>query len=284
MLSGLPSPQKKTLFHFLLAELIKAYKGAHSQKTSNSGSLEEPCEKRTEDDPCAIDSVLVVLQNAVGVNAREETAKMRSIIQNKLSKRVLVLIYAPLHIKGLRYEISSTAKNMGIDTAHVYCAAGYQEGGEIRAEEVENMHREECSAVEVHAGGEKTETFEVVSRIFEKPRKTDKWDTPCFVVDAENINMCAQAALEKACAVMQKSVRPRTSSKKLIAGPLNTEYLQKVKEIISSVLEEKKKTRNIPLKISRQAEIDFISSIQMTPPPVEKTKEIYAFFLEKYLN
>lgn len=286
MLSGLPSPQKKALFQSLLAGLAEKYRLLKTQSLVHSSSQKkkENAEESTEDSVSSIESILVVLQNAVGINAREETARMRSIIQNNLSKKVLVLIYAPLHIKGLRYEIASTAKNMGIDTAHIYCATEYQEGGGIKAADIEEMHGKECVVSEIHPAEGRTEDFSTISRIFEKPRRSDKWDDPCFVLEGYNKDECTTVSVEKAWEVMQKTVKARVSSKKLISGPLNTKYLQRVKEVIGEVLEEKRKTSYIPLKVSRQAEIDFISSIQMAAPPIEKVKDIYASFLERYMH
>ncbi|EIJ87219.1 protein KTI12 [Nematocida parisii] len=275
ILSGLPSIEKKDLFCNILAQLARKYT---MEKTGG-----DPVDVSGEA-LSTIDSVLVVLQNSVGVNAKEETAKMRSIIQNKLSKRVLVAIYAPLHIKGLRYEIASTAKNMGIDTAHIYCSAGYNEGGEISVEEIEGILGVSGTAADISTKTGKTEEFSVVSRIFEIPRRVDKWDAPCFIADDANIKMCNDSALERVWCLLHNVVKPRTSSKKLMGAPLNTKYLQNVKEVVNKVLEEKRRTTQVPLKISRQAEIDFLSSIRATPPPIEKVSEIFSFFLEKYLN
>ncbi|KAH9386305.1 protein KTI12 [Nematocida major] len=268
MLSGLPSPQKKALFESLLAGVLGRYKQEET---------EESCAERA-----GVDSVLVVLQNSVGVSAKEETARLRSVIQNRLSKRVLVVIYAPLHIKGLRYEIASVAKNMGIDAAHIYCASAYGEGGDISAKSVEAVFGSACSACEIHVGGGAVEDFAVVSRVFEKPRKADKWDSPCFTADAGNIDVCAEVALEKVWSILHKTVKARTSSKRLVSSPMSTQYFQRVKECMDAVLEEKRKTADVPLKVARQSEEDFISSIKMSPPPVERVREIYAFFLDKY--
>ncbi|KAI5133596.1 protein KTI12 [Nematocida ausubeli] len=271
ILSGLPSRAKKDLFCDILQQVIRKY-------STNSGEDAEGAQEKT------IDSVLVVIQNSVSVDAKKETATMRSIIQNNLSKRVLVAIYAPLHIKGLRYEISSTAKNMGIDMAHVYCSAEYQAEGEISLPEMEEMLQGKGSMLDISTKTEKTEEFSVVSRIFETPRRADKWDAPCFIADSANIKVCAETAGDKVWALLQNVVKPRTSSKKLTGGTLNTKYLQSVKEIINRVLEEKRKSTEIPLKIARQAEIDVLSSIRTTPPPLEKVQEIFLFFLEKYLS
>lgn len=289
IVSGLPSPQKKALFHSLLSGLIKKYKGLEKKEDADAicpGPIRSnsKIEHKIEQKDSSVDSFLVILQNTVSVDAKEETAKMRSIIQNKLNKKVLVLIYAPLHIKGLRYEIASAAKNMEIDTAHIYCAAEYKEGGSIEEEEIESLYGKECSVLKVHGNKEKTEDFKTVSRIFEKPRKSDKWDSPCLVVEENTADACHAIGIEKAWEVMQKPVKARVSSKKLISGPLDTKYLQKVKEIISEVVEEKKKTASIPLMATRQAEIDFINSIHISSPPIKKIKEIYTSFLEKYLN
>lgn len=267
VLSGLPSPEKKNLFLRMASSLVARYKIENSE--GNSSTLA---------------SILVVLQNAVGVNAREETARLRSLIQNNLSKQTLLMIYAPLHIKGLRYEISSSAKNMEIDTAHIHCSIAYKEGGQILGKEIENLSEIKCEVIEVLPGKGGIEDFSVISRIFEVPRKTDKWDVPCFTADEYNIEHCEEPALNKVWAVLHNAVKARTSSKKLISGPLNTRYLQTTKEAINEVLEEKRKVKEIPLRIARQSEIDFLNSIKMAPPAVDKIKEIYGFFLDKYLN
>ncbi|KAI5171681.1 protein KTI12 [Nematocida sp. LUAm3] len=248
LLSGMPSEEKKKMLLFLLSS-----------------------HKDTQD-------VLLVLQHAVGLSTREELSRIRAAVQNKLSPNMLMILYAPLHMKSIRYEISSIARNTGSTFAHIHYSGPYADNGEILDDDL--LMLPEHAIVRIEPEGE-AESFSVLQRIFESPRAADKWDTPCCVFSKPG----AEAyALERMTAALSQGKKQRVSSSKIIPLLSDTKYLEKIKEEIDGVIEEYKQKEDISLSTTRQIERDFLNSIRISPPSIKNVRSIFSEYLQKYLH
>ncbi|KAI5185506.1 protein KTI12 [Nematocida homosporus] len=259
IVSGMPSLAKKELFLGLVETFSREY------------------------------SLVVVGQERIGVDSREEVSVLKAAVQNKLSMDVLVAVYAPLHMKSLRYELASLARNCSMDMAHVYYRGEFGEGGELKELEVQQACLQGSAGlglgwefIRVDPNGEK-ESVVVMQRIFEKPRDGDRWDRPCLTVGLVDERMKAVVA-EEVASVIKKTKKKRVSATKLIPQLDDAKYLTKVKEVINQVMDEWKQKEVVPLGVSRQAERDFLASIKMNPPQLPEVNRIFREYLEKYLH
>ncbi|KAI5181060.1 protein KTI12 [Nematocida sp. AWRm80] len=281
-MSGLPSEAKKSAFIDILQGIAEEYKQNRqiADNTSNS----------------TISTLLIVIQNHVGESVKEEVSRLKAVLLNRLNSTTTICVYAPLHIKSLRYELSSIALGLKTDIAHVYSKYTYDSNGTITIDEIEkSLNSLNSPASEdpnsypqlkieillIDQKNTKIESYDVIQRIFESPRPNDKWDIPCFTLAAPNTSA---AALSKVLPVLDKRAVPRTSSKKIIPIARDPLYHQKVKEIVDDVLATKKVSRYIPLKTSRQIESGFLQSVRTTPPPVSEIKRIFTEYLDSFLS
>ncbi|KAI5190903.1 protein KTI12 [Nematocida sp. AWRm77] len=243
--------------------------------------------------------VLLVVQKDVGVEIKEEVATLRSLVQNRLRKDVLVAICAPLHMKSLRYEIFSIAKNMGIEYAHIVhnessiqteeenrkeSGAGAGAGDDNRTNKsgfFEDMGSL-FETIEIASRGE-VESTSVLRRIFEAARRNDKWDCPVFCTTESCLS---EGALGLVKASLQKAQKVRTSSTKIMPQHLDPTYLDKAKKQMDEAMhiyKAQESSLDISLKTARDIEGRFLSLLKAKPHPVETIKERYYGFISEYM-
>ncbi|OAG31541.1 protein KTI12 [Nematocida displodere] len=247
IVSGLPSPGKKAFFLSLL-DLV----GKSAQ-------------------------VLVIAQNAVGVSVREEVSRIKSLVSNRLSTDTLVAVYAPLHIKSLRYELSSIACNLKMTMVHVFYRGEHLPGGEVQRSDLPR----ETDEMALVAPKGPSESFAIVQKVFETPRASDKWDAPVFTAMSPD---AFGVAAEKVSLVLSTAQKRRTSCTKLIPRTIDQGYLTKTKEAIDAIISEKKKQEFISLKRIRQVEADFLHAVKVNPPPLESIPRVFSEFLDEFLK
>jgi len=242
VLSGMPCEEKAALFVRLVSELEKRY------------------------------PVQVVLQNAVGENTREETSRIKAEVANRTRKDVLVAVCAPLHIKSIRYEIFSAAKNVQMEMCHVYYKGEDRRAKELKKEDFSG----ETEVTEISVEG-KAESSEVLKRIFEVPKKSDTWDFPTASVSSADVT---EALLEEVQAALEKQQKKRVSSTKLFPQKVDQGYVGRIKEEIAKVIAEEKEKRYLPLRVAREAELNFLGCIRTNPPDLSHARAIFKKFLE----
>lgn len=259
IVSGMPSPGKKQLFLSLVEGIVRI-KGINTENNQNK--------------------TVVVVQNDVSVRMQEEVSRVKAAVQHGLGNGSDVLVYAPMHVKSLRYEVmSSIARNSEQGVAHVYYEGMYEPGGEIEGKEVQEISR---SVVFVGVTGfREKESYKTVQEIFEIPRGRDKWDAPCFICTSPGQS---EYVLEAATPLLQGQMKKRVSASKIIPQPLQQAYLDQVKSKIDKILQKHKETEDIPLKQERKIENEFLRSIKMCPPPLDKIEDVFSAYLREYLN
>lgn len=250
-LSGLPSRAKNELFGSLVGQIKQEYR------------------------------VVVVVQNAVGENTQEEVSQLRAVVQNRLRKDVLLAVLAPLHLKSLRYEIFSTAKNMGIEYCQVLHTGQLQGEAALQAGEFPPIEQlEGYEIIEVAPKGP-LESLPVLRRIFEPPRRGDKWDCPVFTTGAASLPEGSLGVIRGALQLEQKV---RQSCLKIMPQHLDPTYLDRAKEQIKAALEEYRETAPVSLKDAREMEGSFLSVLKAKPQPIASIKKQFAAFILEYLT
>lgn len=247
-MSGLPSQGKKKLFISVLTPLAAGYK------------------------------VLVLVQNRVGTSLREEVSRMKSLIASRLTKDTLVAVYAPLHIKSVRYEISAIARSLGAEAVHLLYKSPVAETGSLLPQDLPDS----WEVVSIPTAG-KAEEYDALQRVFEYPRESDKWDAPVFVATDSDADAHALIC-ERLLAAVTGEKKQRKCTTRLLPLQTDKEYLRTVKQTIDEVLAEKAKVTYVPLKTLRDIEEGFIQSISLNFPPLASIPSAFYAFVEAYLG